>query len=767
MKCPNCGRALETCVCTNCNFNLKKSTFISAIPLNISELESLGLFILNEEKKTAELKRRKEYDNAYRQIKKATDVKIKPGERCLNGLFLEGYGKIQNFEEAAKNFLRGAEQGDDIAQCLLGLLYRAGSGVEKSYAKVYEMFSKSAMQGNAEAEYELSYMYLMGEGIEQNYSKAYELALKSAERGNKDAAFMLSFISFVEGGVDISYTQDDGIIQRAAEQGNAKAQFVLGLWHWTDGRVEIKENGYKMLTRSAEQGFAEAEYMLGIMYLRGEVCVDTGEVFIEQSRTKAYELLSRAANHGCVGAKYQLGLLYKEGQGVEKDYTKAFEMFLQSLNECKIEGEAKYSILGLDLEQRYDMAYKEYYKSIEKWKDEVCKGKLTGQIIDDFFEFMKKEVIRVNTIEEAEYQLGLLYKGGKGIEQNYIKAFEMFSNAAKQGNEDAEFELGLLYLKGQGVEQNSATAYEIFSRLASQGNTNGVYGLGLMYKEGRGVEQSYTKAYELFLKSANQGNANGEYELGLMYKKGIAVEQSFKKAFELFYKSAEQGNANGEYELGRLYRKGQGVEQSYKKAYELFLKSANQGNTEAESALGWLYYNGEGVEQSYDKAILWLNKALEHEKSKEKMHLKISIERDIAEDEEILLQKERNLKKRDEEQLIQFEIEYQKIKDRYWRTDEYIIRIQSVLRNINIDKAKLKKFYDEAHSYLLGDCMTAEEQLKILAERTLMRLIFEDLSEKVIKDKIRKFEEGRKKMQYFLKCLKDRLDYGMEENYCC
>ena len=49
MKCPNCGRALETCVCTNCKFNLKKSTFISAIPLNISELESLGLFILNEE----------------------------------------------------------------------------------------------------------------------------------------------------------------------------------------------------------------------------------------------------------------------------------------------------------------------------------------------------------------------------------------------------------------------------------------------------------------------------------------------------------------------------------------------------------------------------------------------------------------------------------------------------------------------------------------------------------------------------------------------
>ena len=99
------------------------------------------------------------------------------------------------------------------------------------------------------------------------------------------------------------------------------------------------------------------------------------------------------------------------------------------------------------------------------------------------------------------------------------------------------------------------------------------------------------------------------------------------------------------------------------------------------------------------------------------MQLKISIERDIPEDEEILLQKERNFKKRDEEQLIQFEIEYQKIKDRYWRTDEYIIRIQSVLRNINIDKAKLKKFYDEANSYLLGDCKTAEEQLKILAGR--------------------------------------------------
>ena len=150
--------------------------------------------------------------------------------------------------------------------------------------------------------------------------------------------------------------------------------------------------------------------------------------------------------------------------------------------------------------------------------------------------------------------------------------------------------------------------------------------------------------------------------------------------------------------------------------------------------IAWLYYNGDGVEQSYDKAVEWFNKFLRREESKGKVHLKISIEWDIVEDEE---------------QLIQFEIEYQKIKDRYWRTDEYIIRIQSVLRNINIDKAKLKKFYDEANSYLLGDCKTAEDQLKILAERTLMRLIFEDLSEKVIRDKIRKFEEGRKKCNIF------------------
>ena len=57
---------------------------------------------------------------------------------------------------------------------------------------------------------------------------------------------------------------------------------------------------------------------------------------------------------------------------------------------------------------------------------------------------------------------------------------------------------------------------------------------------------------------------------------------------------------------------------------------------------------------------------MRREESKGKVHLKISIEWDIVEDEE---------------QLIQFEIEYQKIKDRYWRTDEYIIRIQSVLRN--------------------------------------------------------------------------------------
>ncbi len=55
---------------------------------------------------------------------------------------------------------------------------------------------------------------------------------------------------------------------------------------------------------------------------------------------------------------------------------------------------------------------------------------------------------------EAQCELGYMYSGGEGVEENKEKAFEWFKKAAEQGRDDAMQRLCDFYKDGQGVEKN-------------------------------------------------------------------------------------------------------------------------------------------------------------------------------------------------------------------------------------------------------------------------------------------------------------------------
>jgi len=102
---------------------------------------------------------------------------------------------------------------------------------------------------------------------------------------------------------------------------------------------------------------------------------------------------------------------------------------------------------------------------------------------------------------QAQYMLGLMYKDGQGVDQNYVKAVELLSKAANQGYAAAQSNLGVMYANGQGVVQDYFKAVELYTKVANQGDAEAQYMLGLMYANGHGVVQDYFKAKELFKKS--------------------------------------------------------------------------------------------------------------------------------------------------------------------------------------------------------------------------------------------------------------------------
>ena len=178
---------------------------------------------------------------------------------------------------------------------------------------------------------------------------------------------------------------------------------------------------------------------------------------------------------------------------------------------------------------------------------------------------------------EAQFDLGLLYYNGEGVEQSRTKAAEWCRLAAEQGHAKAQFNLGVSYDNGVGVEQNRAEAAKWYRLAAEQGNIMAQVNLGVLYYGGKGVEQNHAEAAKWYRLAVKQGDARAQFNLGTLYYDGKGVEQSHAEAAKRFRLAAEKGDANAQFNLGLLYYNGKGVTQNYSEAY-IWLSLASAGN---------------------------------------------------------------------------------------------------------------------------------------------------------------------------------------------
>jgi len=108
----------------------------------------------------------------------------------------------------------------------------------------------------------------------------------------------------------------------------------------------------------------------------------------------------------------------------------------------------------------------------------------------------------------AQYNLGIMYRNGRGVPQDNATAVSWYGKAAKQGDAHAQINLGFMYERGQGVPQDNAMAVSWYRKAAEHGEANGQYNLGIMYETGRGVPQDYVQAHMWFTLAAS--NAHDE-----------------------------------------------------------------------------------------------------------------------------------------------------------------------------------------------------------------------------------------------------------------
>ena len=167
-------------------------------------------------------------------------------------------------------------------------------------------------------------------------------------------------------------------------------------------------------------------------------------------------------------------------------------------------------------------------------------------------------------------------------EGDFLRALSIWRPLAEQGNARAQNNLGIVYRNGEGVVQDFAASRYWLLQAANQGYARAQFSLGMMYDFGQGVVQNYGEAIHWYLQAAAQGDPDAQFNLGALYADGRGLVKSLDDAARFYALAAEQGHANAQNVLARMYLQGEGVAKNNAEALRLFQLAASQEHKEAQ-----------------------------------------------------------------------------------------------------------------------------------------------------------------------------------------
>jgi TPR repeat protein len=220
----------------------------------------------------------------------------------------------------------------------------------------------------------------------------------------------------------------------------------------------------------------------------------------------------KAAEHGDVFAQYELAKKYHEGFGVDKDIRKAFSWYLKAAEHGHVEAQFITATFfdkgGIGIDTNHAEAYKWYLKaasqgntkaqfeiSSDRWNDAIPKVQIDGDSISfassgtehapNKTPYPKEKLEKLmNQAEDgdvdAQYDLGIRYYSGDGVEKDHAKAVKWFTMAAEHDDAQAQFNLGIMYGRGEGADKNINTSMQWLKKAAEQGHAEAVNMLSKM-----------------------------------------------------------------------------------------------------------------------------------------------------------------------------------------------------------------------------------------------------------------------------------------------
>ena len=185
----------------------------------------------------------------------------------------------------------------------------------------------------------------------------------------------------------------------------------------------------------------------------------------------------------------------------------------------------------------------------------------------------------------AQYELGLCYEKGKGVNKDPTIAVNWYRKAAEQGHAPSQNALGSCYKKGFGVTQDKQEALKWFQKAAEHDLADAKKNLGLCYLNGSGVTKNEKEALKWLLQVDDRLDASTKFKVALCYQNGIGTDKDEKEAIQWFQRASDKGHAEASLNLSVCYQNGRGVDKDEKAAVTWFKKATEQGYIEPQNAL--------------------------------------------------------------------------------------------------------------------------------------------------------------------------------------
>ena len=264
--------------------------------------------------------------------------------------------------------LEKAKSGNSDEMYKLGHAYEEGLyGLEIDYIKAIHWYQKAIKAGSSDAVNAMGLMYKNGNGVSKNIKKAEEFFLQAVEKNNYDAHYNLAVLYITNESQYPTYiNKAKRLLDLASDSGHALSMSGLGkiyldgiggkqdlekarLWYQKAVDFGDKKSTYFLadLIRETSKGDLDELLLAGYYYSQARDfnqpnAAKTLKYFAQEcsknrDKTKIvynYAYCNLAAYSDDSLSKYAVGVSYYEGiKGREKDYSKAFNWFLESAYE--------------------------------------------------------------------------------------------------------------------------------------------------------------------------------------------------------------------------------------------------------------------------------------------------------------------------------------------------------------------------------------------------------------------------------------------------